>query len=57
MPIQTASSISVQPSGIARCSSSRRRRHFQTVKSASGHVGQVNQTISLASETTWPSWR
>ncbi len=46
MPIQTASSIRVQPSGIARCSSRRRRRHFQTVNSASGQAGQVNQTIS-----------
>ena len=57
MPIQTASKVRVQPSGIARCSSSRRRRHFHTVKSASGQVGQVNQAISRTSETTWPPCR
>ena len=54
MPIQMASSIRVQPSGIARCSSRSRRRQVHTVKMASGQVGQANQAISLSSETTWP---
>ncbi len=57
MPSQTASSVRVQPSGMARCSSRSRRRHFQTVNSASGQAGQVNQAISRASGTNWPPWR